>query len=158
MDRASGVWTVRGVTPEARKHAKAAAAAKGWTLGTWVEEAIYRSVRLQETEEPGKKSPESDKRGALHATPGGTEITDYFLAQETERIPSNPAGKQEKPGPTIREVVSGEVLDKNGVNVAVVEPEAEPIRAHGRKSRVVCQHGIEKGWNCWQCGGLAAVK
>lgn len=29
---------------------------------------------------------------------------------------------------------------------------------HEAKSgKPVCEHGVEKGWRCWQCGGIANV-
>jgi len=26
-----------------------------------------------------------------------------------------------------------------------------------RRTAKTCQHGIEKGWRCWQCGGIAVI-
>ena len=28
---------------------------------------------------------------------------------------------------------------------------------HAQKRRT-CKHGIEKGWRCWQCGGMAVIE
>jgi hypothetical protein len=43
---------------------------------------------------------------------------------------------------------------------AVIAPadSDEPKKSKGReKTKPVCAHGTEKGYNCWQCGGLAKI-
>lgn len=41
------------------------------------------------------------------------------------------------------------------VNELIESAHEKPV---GRNSRSVCVHGMEKGYNCWQCGGKAVVK
>ena len=41
-----------------------------------------------------------------------------------------------------------------GLPTTEKEKQAKAIK----KSGPTCKHGVEKGWNCWQCGGLAQVK
>jgi|SRR6266550_543985 len=68
-------------------------------------------------------------------------------------------------GITLREHVierlGGEkVADRRAKDVPRSEGIPVPKRGTGRSERVSasiahCEHGVEKGWHCWQCGGLA---
>ena len=116
---------MRGVGLEFRKMAKAAAASGGMTLGRWMELTIALGAGVSE---PEKKSPETGR-------------------------------------PTIREVVEGKAvpllspaeapLNEEELVAAASNPVEKEEKPAGRKPRVVCQHGTERGYNCWQCGGLA---
>lgn len=45
-------WSIKGISPEAREAAKAAAASHGMTMGEWMSRAIRRAGGADEAEEP----------------------------------------------------------------------------------------------------------
>jgi hypothetical protein len=66
------------------------------------------------------------------------------------------------------EVLRGTRAVRVGRRRAIAEPMVAGGAIHGKDSRNItgktgkviptCKHGIEKGYNCWQCGGMAVIE
>jgi len=134
----SSLWNVRGVAEERRRQAKSAAAAMGQTLGKWLEDAIY-ALAIEQGLARG------EAKGGVGEGPKISEKPEVGTGT-IERIARADDFVAEQANPVPPEV-------KNPPDEISSPPKKR--RASVKK---VCRHGTEKGYNCWQCGGLAAVE
>ena len=147
----SDMFAVRGITPEARKAAKMAAAAAGATLGRWLSEAILDCAAEQEAQRQhlAKKAPKIAEtvankeclncRVPVHTTDGSGILLNEDGAPHICGDPPSLRG----------EVAAGAVE-------AILAPEVKPKRRTKKPKQ--CQHGTAAGYNCWKCGGLVRVE
>lgn len=126
----NGVWGVRGVREEARREAKEAAAAAGKRLGEWIEGAIGLKAEREE------QSRERERAGSREKKAGK-------------------AGKAGEGGQASEVGDSGE-HHARGTHGGEACALCDIPQAETKVKR--CVHGIKKGVNCWQCGGLASVR
>lgn len=63
----------------------------------------------------------------------------------------------DRPAKAVREVARVPVA-RRGANTT--KPIARPLARveSAAKSSKTCKHGTEKGYHCWQCGGLAVIE
>lgn len=150
------LWNVRGVDEETRRKAKAAAAYRGMTLGAWV----TRAIGIIAEDDLHTKLPKM--RIAPEYPCGLEEVAAAEKIGEGE-VESNREVNARQDA-IVEAMEGGEALDP-GLPEFLQEAEPEkpkkgrPAKAKGEKKKAAkCAHGVGKGINCWQCGGLAKIE
>lgn len=154
----SDMFAVRGITTEARKAAKVAAAAEGKTLGAWLSDVITH-VAYIEAKRRYEALPVEERPREVPTKPG-TNRTEFRY----DVAPKNAETVANKEGIAERERIIAQTADGIAQGIATpliaagrpLHPEARAKKAP--KGKKQCQHGTAKGENCWKCGGLARVE
>lgn len=95
------------------------------------------------------------KRLKADAALNGMTLRDYVLMQldGAERIKSGRGSAKSVANPSNEsQAVAGKPA--NPADHSSAEMPTAPIS----KISKTCKHGTAKGWNCWQCGGIANVE
>jgi hypothetical protein len=93
------------------------------------------------------------------------ETLGVWVTRAVEKAANEQGGRLEK---TLKQEVGKSIASmEGGEGAADVLKNSTPKKARKtRKSEVVkkeksgprCKHGVQRGWNCWQCGGLAVME
>lgn len=152
----SDMFAVRGVTPEMRKMAKAAAAWAGVTLGAWLNMAIEKIALAQEKGVVELRFVKAPKTAETVANKDGVAVEGE--ANHAAEFPPITVENVR----TMREQLTGEKtapapgFEARGIDSLL--PPVTPTRRGKKKAVKVCAHGTAAGYNCWKCGGLVRVE
>lgn len=168
------IWNVRGVRLETRQKAKAAAAWTGMTIGEWVDRAV--GVMAEDdlhTKLPKMRiAPEypcglEEVAAAEKIGEGEVESNREVNARQDAIVEAMEGGEALDPG--LPEFLQergelGHTMEFDAVNMPAEKGSEKskvgrPAKAKGEKKKAAkCAHGVGKGINCWQCGGLAKIE
>ena len=162
----SDMFAVRGITLEARRTAKSAAAADGKRLGEWLCEAIAMWAIEQGARRGIEGTREAHRAKKVAETVANKDARTVYRTSDPPPVPhvgtvfeygATSAVKDEDGLLQVIPAVIGEYREgPEYVPPKQLHPEARAKKAP--KGKKQCQHGTAKGENCWKCGGLARVE